>query len=276
MESTFDNQSTAPTSTMAPVTTARVGARSELRTKSYAEGQAMLRPKGHEADSATSDPEAVAVPETPAAAGERSRRIYFAIAYIVDDAAFERAAQTWAREIQARGDFDGAQDLVVVQTVQTEGGFRTVWDQVKTSGDTPGWVVQEGQVFSHASKGGNNTGLEFRRGEAEAGTNDDGTLSQAEITTLPALNWASDGHLWLSSCNSGMEGERGWSPAEAFASGQGVRTSGEMGYAYFSSDPDSYQRIDGDTEDVYLNAYRRGQNAWFGSGAAVEDGEYTP
>ncbi len=193
----------------------------------------------------------------------------FAIYYKVPDRAFERAAATWvAQECGNRP--------VLTEVVATEADFKRAWDAVALRARTANARVVLGQVFSHSSKGGDSTGLEFKPGGG-----DDGTLTQAEIQSLPVLPWAAGGRLILSGCNSGLTGTRGWAPAGAFAKRQGVPTVGMAGYGYFSTDKDKYVEIKPADTTIYLWAYKRGKNDsyvgnLFGSGGRMAGVEFQP
>lgn len=193
----------------------------------------------------------------------------FAIYYKVPDRAFERAADTWvSQECGTR--------LTLREGVTTEADFKRAWQAVALRAAAANAQVVLGQVFSHASKGGNEDGLEFKPGDG-----DDGTLSQAEIQALPVLPWAAGGKLILSGCNSGLAGKRGWAPAGVFAKRQGVPTTGLAGYGYFSSDKAKYVQIKPADAAIYMWAYKRGQNAgaWdnvFGSGERMAGIEFKP
>ena len=100
---------------------------------------------------------------------------------------------------------------------------------------------------------------------------------RAEIESLAPLNWhPTQGYLILSGCNSGLGGARGWSPAEFFARSQKVRTTGQTGYAYFSTSRDSYDEIDDSSTTVYLWAFKRKRNGFTGDGGRMEGVTFTP
>jgi hypothetical protein len=154
--------------------------------------------------------------------------------------------------------------LTLEEGVRSKSDFKKAWNQVYEQARKRGLPVIEGQVFSHASKGDDEDGLEFKP------TDDDGgTLTQGDIVSLAKLPWAGDGLLTLAGCNTGLLGTRGWAPAQVFANSQGVTTVGQTGYAYFSKARDRYERIDRGSQNVYLWAYKRGQNAMLGFGARL-------
>ena len=193
----------------------------------------------------------------------------FAIYYKVADRAFERAAATWvAQECGGRP--------TLSEVVTTEADFKRAWDAVALRARTANARVVLGQVFSHSSKGGDSTGLEFKPGGG-----DDGTLTQAEIQSMPVLPWAAGGRLVLSGCNSGLTGTRGWAPAGEFAKRQWVVTVGMAGYGYFSTSKEKYVAIKPEDSTIYLWAYKRGQNAGlignvFGGGERMAGVEFQP
>ncbi|WAS96595.1 hypothetical protein [Nannocystis punicea] len=183
--------------------------------------------------------------------------VYFAIFFVVGDRAFERAAATWERAVKASPEFLAGRDRFIPPiAVSTETDFKTAWTQILTISKEPYHVIKEGRIFSHASKGDRQDGLEF-----EAGGGNDGTTNRVELQSLQRLNWATDASLHLHSCNSGIVGGRGWSPAQVLAASQRVTVYGQTGYAYFSTNKDRYVRIDDRSTDVYLWAYRRRLNA---------------
>jgi hypothetical protein len=189
--------------------------------------------------------------EEPAAP---TRHLYFAIYYWSADDAFKRAAATWSAMAQSR--MNKSQDQMVLVEVRTESAFKAKWDLVYQMGNQPGWKVAQGRLFTHASKGSRRDGLEFEPGD------DDGTLVEGEIRSLPKLNWSDDGTLVLHGCNTGISMQRGWNPAEVFAQTQGVETVGQAGYAYFSKQQWAHDTISASDRTIYLWAYARGQNDW--------------
>ena len=107
---------------------------------------------------------------------------------------------------------------------------------------------------------------------------DDGLLQRKEIMSLPRLPWGIDALMKLHGCRSGLEGrdnsEEGASVAQSFSDSQGgVRTEGESGFGYFSTNPDRYSPIDkrgpGTSQTVYLKPFTRGLNDAAGFGNAV-------
>jgi hypothetical protein len=193
------------------------------------------------------------------------RRIYFAIYYDVADNAFKRAADTWIAENVGQ---QSGSEVVLMKPVKTEADFRDSWAAVAQEAQLPGRGVMEGHLFTHASKGDTEDGLEFIRQQP------DGTLGQSELALLPKLNWETEGRLVLHGCNTGLKGTRGWAPAEELAKGQGVKTVGQSGYSYFSRDSSRYLEIDAASGKVYLWAYRRGKNGALGDGLQMQGVEY--
>ncbi len=193
------------------------------------------------------------------------RRIYFTIYYDVADNAFKRAAETWVAENV--GPQCGL-EVVLMKPVRTEADFRDSWAAVAQEAQLPGRGVMEGHLFTHASKGDTEDGLEFTSQQP------DGTLGQSELALLPKLNWETEGKLVLHGCNTGLKGTRGWAPAEELAKGQGVKTVGQSGYSYFSRDSSVYQEIDAASVKVYLWAYRRGKNGALGNGLQMQGIEF--
>ena len=191
-------------------------------------------------------------------------RIFFTMEYVDADRSFARAAETWRRIVPQAARFNPAQDEVLNWVVPTEGEFRRVWALVAEACRIRKAKPFFGAVFSHASKNGAANGLEFRPAPG-----DDGTLSHGEISGLEVLPWHEDGALVLTGCNSGATGTRGWSPAAAFATRQGVRTLGQTGYAYFSRRWTQYEEIRSTDRDLCLWAFRRRRNGMFGDGARM-------
>ncbi|MFT0732903.1 hypothetical protein [Ralstonia wenshanensis] len=203
-----------------------------------------------------------------------SKRLYFSIYYYTKDDAFKRASQTKEREIKSRSDWKPARDTFVAIEVRTEADFRAAWARVMKQAKDEGYVVAEGHLFTHASKPkGGRGGLEFA---AIPGTGD-GTITREEVSQLAKLPWQKTGELILYGCNTGRAGEgRSWTPAQAFADAQGVKTSGTTGYAYFSTSRDKHVKITDDSTEVYLHPYKWGKNGYFGDGEAMPDKIFTP
>ena len=199
-------------------------------------------------------------------------RIFFSIYYYVDDHAFRRAAKTWKRCVKTEEVFQNGVDQFYEKEVRTESGFKAAWKEVANLTNRTNGVAWVGQLFTHASKGSDKDGLEFKPSEE-----DDGTLSQKEISTLEALPWDPDmGYLILSGCNTGKAGKRGWTPGEVFAKSQNVLTIGQNGYGYFSKNWPSYSRISGTDTNIALWAYRRSANSYFGNGGRVPGVVFRP
>ena len=194
------------------------------------------------------------------------KNVFFAIYYRVPDNAFGRAAKTWADELNGGNPrFRLGRDVVKLIEADTEAAFKQAWSAVDAEGQLPGREVVEGRLFTHASKGEGNDGLEFRPGQG-----DDGTIGNVELMTLNRLKWAKDGLLAMHGCNTGTGGSRGWAPAGSIASAQGIATVGQKGYSYFSANPARYEEINAGSPRVYLWAYRRNRNGVLGGGERIE------
>lgn len=202
---------------------------------------------------------------------DQVKYLYFAIYYTSDDNAFQRAAQTWRSNVRGRSDYDSSTDTVRLIEVSTEAQFTTAWESILQDGNRSGWKVAEGRILSHASKGDNQDGLEFMGGGGQ-----DGTISQTEMSSLAKLNWSASGKLILHGCNTGVSGGRGWTPASVFAKAQGVPTTGQAGYAYFSKQWSTYDEIDAASTGIYLWAYRRRRNGWLGGGERMDGIVFRP
>jgi hypothetical protein len=180
------------------------------------------------------------------------------IYYTVPDRAFERAAR-WYVNLLSPG---FATEFVGVRTKQD---FINAWNGIRQQAINNNAVLRFVGLFTHASKGDTEDGLEFADGPGGS------TLSRADIQALPRMPWAPPGYseIDLFGCNTGLTGSRGWSPAEAFANSQGVKACGQTGFAYFSRNMDQYEEISASDTEVYLGAYRRGRNGPTGNGEAM-------
>lgn len=195
--------------------------------------------------------------------------VYFSIYYQVPDNAFKRAAEAW--EFEVSGGVCDPDVVWISEEVRSEGDFKRAWLSVYNKAKETGKPVIMGQLFTHASKGSANDGLEFKSSEGE-----DGTLTSGEIGALPKLNWDANGSLILSGCNTGLAGARGWSPAQIFATNQKVKTIGQAGYGYFSTDKYTYRETSPSSQTIYLWAYKRGKNGAFGGGGRMPGVEFGP
>jgi hypothetical protein len=202
---------------------------------------------------------------------EQVKYLYFAIYYWSDDNAFKRAAESWSTTVQGGSGYNQSTDAVRTFEVKTEGQFKAAWEKLLQEGSKSGWKVAEGRIFSHASKGDSSDGLEFL-----GGGGDDGTISQKEMGALARLNWSATGKIILHGCNTGLYGGRGWTPASAFAKTQGVPTTGQAGFAYFSKQWSTYDETDATSTGIYLWAYRRRRNGWTGNGERIPGVVFRP
>ena len=187
-------------------------------------------------------------------------RLFFSIYYKEPDDAFRYAAETWRDAVKTQEGFSGGVDHFMEREVRTEGEFKAAWQEVNQTAVDGDYQVWVGHLLTHASKQDDNQdGLEF----------DPGTLTEGEIKALAKLPWSEYGYLVLSSCNSGLIGQRSWTPAGAFATGQGVPTVGQAGYGYFSTQWASYKEKSASDRKISLWAYKRGRNSMLGDGSRM-------
>lgn len=202
-----------------------------------------------------------------------SPRLFFSIYYREDDHAFRRAAQTWKRVVKRQESFRSGTDLFYEKQVNYEAGFKTAWQEVASLAAASSAVVWVGQLFTHASKGSSDDGLEFRQSPDSTDT----TLNRRDISALTRLPWDPEmGYLILSGCNTGLTGTRGWNPAAVFASSQQVLTIGQSGYGYFSKRWDTYRETSATDTGICLWAYRRRRNSFFGNGSRMPGVVFRP
>jgi hypothetical protein len=184
-------------------------------------------------------------------ADEINTTYQFALYYEVSDRAFERAARWWERSTVVL-------DVIsVVLGFRTKAEFLSLWSYL--SANCGSGLIREAHVFSHASKGDETDGIEFS----------DNTLTRNNIADLPRLNWKPGATLVLHSCNTGVIGERGWTPAAEFAVSQGIFTIGQSGYAYFSETDHQYKESSSTATEMYLWAYQRRRNGFMGDGSKM-------
>jgi len=209
---------------------------------------------------------------TPARVSMVPPKLFFSIYYRDEENSFRRATKTMERSIKNTKVWDSDRDKFISVEVYTEAEFAEAWSRVASTANDGGFHVEQGHLFTHASKPGN-SGLEF----AHAPGAGDGTISKAEMSALAVLPWRKSGKLFLHGCNTGLTGEkRSWTPAQVFADRQRVRTSGTLGYSYFSTSRERYIKIDDKSEAIYLLPFRRGKNGMFGNGAAIPTRTFDP
>lgn len=189
-----------------------------------------------------------------------SAKILLNMYYVVPDSAFKKAAETVSLQF-LKAHTNDRRYIVLSKNFRSESDFVTTWQEItKNIAIYPdGTIIVEGHIFSHASKDSQKDGIEF----------DPGTLDRSEMANLSALPWGRDGEFFLHGCNTGLSGDRGWTPAQVIAIGQQVKTWGQAGYAYFSRKESTYSAIDDMKRyvgEVYLWAYRRRRNDIDGDG----------
>lgn len=199
-----------------------------------------------------------------------AKDIYFAIYYKVSDNAFRYAANYWKTQVTARP-LDPASIKFIVKEVTTAAEFKSAWNSIYQEAQAAGAAVKEGHVFSHASLDSSDDGFEFKSSSTE-----DGTVSKGELASLPKLNWLAGGELVLHGCNTGVTGDRGWTPAEVLAKSQGVPTTGQTGYGYFSQQYGTYVEWHPSYLVVHLWAYSRKKNSLFGDGSRMPGKVFAP
>lgn len=195
-------------------------------------------------------------------------RLFFNIYYDTGDQAFEKAAQTWEKEIRGYVILSG-HDVFVSHKVSTEAEFTAAWNEIFNTAWANKMQVFLGTIFSHTSKGDTKDGLEFEGDDPKKDALD-GTLTMQETMKLKILPWHERGVLVLTGCNTGLGGKRGKCPAEAFRDGQRCSVIGQVGYAYFSQDFNSYKETTNSSPARYLWAYKRGKNGAVGGGQRLQ------
>lgn len=191
-------------------------------------------------------------------------RLFFSIYYKTGDDAFKHASDNWMKIVKTQEGFNNGDDHFYSREIYTENDFMVAWKEINDKATAGGYQVWAGHVLSHASKQtDSNDGLEFHK------VGNEGTLKQDEILGLKKLAWSDSGYLILAGCNTGLAGQRGWTPAEAFSRSQGVPTIGQTGYAYFSENWCSYDEKESADRNICLWAYKRGKNDSLGGGGRM-------
>jgi hypothetical protein len=219
--------------------------------------------------------------ETPLVPFRPLRLCYFAIYHRVDDDAFKIAAETWAPIMMQTVGFNAERDILLLREAGSETKFKKVWREIHEETLRKRAIVIEGHLFTHASKGDETDGLEFRDDDEN-----DGTLSRSEMANLQQLPWhPSFGLLTLEGCLTGVRegilGDRGWCPAEEFAKRQKVTTFGQLGKATFSTKLERFEPVEFDDETIisdrlFLQAYNKGINNPLGDGTRIPPMKFNP
>jgi len=202
--------------------------------------------------------------------------IYYDNPKKVKDKAFERAAKTEIRRLKkdTEQQFEMLKQFpeikvpkfhFVVKPVTTKADFVNAWNEVGQFAAQHGSKVVAGSLYMHATKSADSvSGLSF----APTSDGEDTYLNRKDILKLAILPWANSddetgagGMLTVNSCNSGLSGERGWNPAEAFSQRQKIICYGMSGYSFFSTRLQRFSRISDSSSEVYLWAYNRRHNA---------------
>lgn len=205
-------------------------------------------------------------------AQEHQARLFFSIYYKVQDRAFALASSTWLTETKKCNRFNTRKDVCIEIEVTTESDFRNAWSSIAHTTKQGKYKVWRGNIFSHASKQvEGNDGLEFLPDSEQ-----NGTLQFGEISRLQPLDWGNNAALILSGCNTGLTLGRGWSPAQAFASQQKVKTLGQKGFSYFSKNWENYSQKTPNDQRICLWAYERAQNGLLGRGQRISGQIFRP
>lgn len=211
----------------------------------------------------------------PRTEGPRAKPQGFTVAYADANGSFEKAARTW-RESQPHITF-------------ISHGFRTIADLdfvfrlLEHEGKSRSISFSCGALFLHSSsltEDANSpergvhvaplpprTLAELRYKEevlAPAGL-DINTASAAMVQKLRPLRWARGATLQVVGCLSGGTPEQPASVAQVLALSQKVRTTGETGKAYFSSDPARFVPIKKTDNTIYLRAFHIKKNHLLGA-----------
>ena len=212
---------------------------------------------------------------------------YFAIYYSGDrNRAFERAADTWIRELKASSDYSPKCDAVFKVGVATRNDFTTAWDGIDkkvkarkgtVAGDE--WKVKTGKIYGHGAPGV----LSFQRDDPN--TPGSGIINSSRVKKLQRLDWRDDGELYIHACNSAVSpwGTGVASTAVQFAFAQEMIVFGLPGVGMFSSvaPPQNFKSIElfggvfGRAKDVYLASYYRTDNVEQSENDPA-DGRYMP
>lgn len=182
------------------------------------------------------------------------------------------ASSTWLTETKKCNLFNARTDACIEIEVTTESDFKNAWSSIAHTAKQGRYTVWRGNIFSHASKQvEGNDGLEFTPDSEQ-----NGTLQFREISRLQQLDWGNNAVLLLSGCNTGLTSGRGWSPAQAFATQQKVKTLGQKGFSYFSNSWENYSQKSPRDQRICLWAYERGQNGLLGGGRRISGQIFRP
>lgn len=201
----------------------------------------------------------------PRSEGKRARPLGFTVAYADSNGSFEKAASTW-RDGQSPTEF-------VTHSFKTIADLDRVFRLLEHDGKRLGRAFSCGALFIHSSalNGDPNsqahglhavpmrprTMAELRYKEevlAPSGLDID-TAGASTLQRLRALGWASGATLQVVGCLSGGTPNNEQSVAQVLAQSQKVRTVGETGKAYFSTNPERYVPISASDTKIYLRAF---------------------
>lgn len=191
-----------------------------------------------------------------------------------DDHAFQRASNYCISKLKEKncGDNFIFEEYLISSGME----FKKAWSSIYSDLNKGVAKIREMHIFSHSSKtDGGNDGLEFLSTRSGHGVViEDGTIQYNEISTLEKLRWSSPSNLVLHGCNTGLRGNKTQSIADVFAIRQEkCRVYGQKGWAYFSKNETKYVKsLPGDKE-IYLWAYKRGNNSYIGN---ITGGEKIP
>lgn len=186
------------------------------------------------------------------------------------DKAFERASAYCLSQLKLQ--YCGDNFIFREYQISYARDLKRIWAKIYLEINKSAAKIKEMHIFSHASKSdGSNDGLEFlSTRDNKNKVIEDGTISYTEISRLEKLRWSINANLILHGCNTGIRGSEPQSIADVFAiSQEKCRVHGQRGYAYFSKNLAVYEETTAKDKKIYLLAYKRGKNGYFGNNKRI-------
>lgn len=209
------------------------------------------------------------LPRQPAGAprteGPRLRKLGFTVSYSDPNGSFEKAAKTW-RESQLQMDFE-------VHRFRTIADLDLIFRLLHQSSKNRKRPFSSGAMFIHSSpldgdaastRAGLHAAPQLPRTLAELRYREEvlapqgldvDTAGAQTLQRIKRLSWTHDATLYVVGCLSGGTPNRSASVAQLLAQSQQVRTIGETGKAYFSTDATQFKPITKADQKVYLRAF---------------------